>query len=289
MKTRTDLLDQIVIGDCVAVMSEIEPDTFDLVVTSPPYYNARPEYAEWASYAAYLDDMRKWLTALYRVLKPGRRLVWNVSVVSSGTAGEGLAPIPHDSVRIALDVGFVLRSEFFWHYPPRAEHAPIGSFPLGPSVLPLRSTEHILLFQKPNDKMPKYDALTDDLKPYNFMDNDFFKKFVLRQVWEIPPETDKAHPAPFPEGLVEPCLRMWSRPGDLVYDPFMGSGTVAIAAMKWRRYYFGTELSKEYARAAERRITCRMVELSMSQMILPVFIPKVAAQPQPTETQPAMI
>ena len=73
-------------------------------------------------------------------------------------------------------------------------------------------------------------------------------------VWRFSPERNNNHPAPFPIELPENCILACSKEGDLVYDPFMGSGTTAVAAKKHNRHYIGSELSEEYVRKAEERL-----------------------------------
>lgn len=270
----------IVLGDCVEVLRELPPDTFHLAITSPPYYNTRPEYSEWPSYGAYLADLHRWLCEIYRVLKPGRRLVWNVSNVPVNVEGQPkLLPLESDSIQRGLTAGFVLRNMIFWRDPADARLAEPGSFPNGPSVLLKEEVEYLIVFQKPAPAghRPNYEKLSPELAGFNVMDRAFYRDRVAHQVWNIHPvikinqngENTFGHPAPFPEELIEPCIRMWSRPNEIVLDPFMGSGTTAVSALKWQRLYFGCELNPEYLKLAQRRIARREMELLTQQIFLP--------------------
>lgn len=272
-------LDSVVVGNLLEVLGLLPGDCIDLAVTSPPYFNAREEYAHWPSYEAYLEEVQKWFDALFRVLKPGRRLVWNIQNLPATDGLPRLLPLYADSLFHAQKAGFIYRNTIYWNDPADARIPEPGSFPNGPSVLMKENLEQLLVMQKPvppGYKKKSYPKLSDELKPFNEMDTDFYRDRVVRQVWDIHPvvkinskgENTFGHPAPFPEDLVEPCIRMWSRPEEIVLDPFMGSGTTALSAMKWRRHYFGCDLSADYVRLANRRIERREMELLTRQLVM---------------------
>ena len=275
-------LDTIVLGDNKDTMAKMPENCIDFSMTSCPYFNWRPEYATWDTYAAYLDSMRVWFKGLFKVLKPGRRLVWNIPVIAHPDGyHKGLLPLPHDSVRLALAEGFLLRGEIFWDDPAGKDKWPTGSYPFGPSVLMRRAVEHLIVLQKPAPKSPpQYAPLPPELKPYNLMDKNFFRDRVSKQVWLIPPRNGSdGHDAAYPEALVDPCLRMWSRPGEIVFDPFMGSGTTALSAITWKRHFFGCEWLEKYKALAERLIEQRLFQLANEQMDMSAFFPELNTKP----------
>lgn len=275
-------LDTVVEGEMTVVNGNLPEGSIDFAITSPPYYNARRDYSEWPTYEAYLSDVEKWLRAIFRVLKPGRRLAWQVSNIFEKDVF--ILPIPSDSMVLARKIGFIVRQELFWDDPAAGNNWLVGSFPHGPSVLLQQSVEHLLVLQKPghNSRQTKYDKLPEELLPYDFMDTNFFRDTVSKNVWRISPviklnnkgENLLGHSAPFPEELVEPCIRMWSRPGEIVLDPFMGSGTTGRVALKWRRHFFGCDKMPEFVRLANKRIEERRVEIETEKLML---IPPIIA------------
>ena len=268
-------LNTVVAGDCLDVMAQMPENSVDMIITSPPYYNAR-EYSHWDTYEAYVADLNRWMQACFRVLKPGRRMAWNVDdLLKSAEKFHNCTP-SIDSVIAAKSSGFSVKTVVIWDDPMNAEGWRPGTGHNGPGVVINYSIEYVWVFQKPRGETNhhwKHDPIPKELEKYNWMDNDFLAKFARKQVWTIPSERQPDHPAPFPEALVEPCIRMWSLPGWLVFDPFMGSGTTAISAMKWKRDFFGCDQLPQYVRLAQARIRQRSMELLTNQMFLPEPVP----------------
>jgi site-specific DNA-methyltransferase (adenine-specific) len=257
----------VVLGDTIETLEKCLGDCFDLVVTSPPYYNARPEYAEWGSFDAYESWLWEVFGELGRTLKPGRRLCWNIADYAIETDdGTFAAPISACSIKAAEHAGLKLRHWIVWEDPAAlARRHPTGTFPHGSSVVLKHSIEFVIVFQKPLQGKPIYGKLPPELEPYNQMGPEFFRTRVSNQIWSISRKSDKTHPAVFPEELVEPLIRMWSRPGDLVCDPFMGSGTTALSALLWRRKFFGIERDTQYHAYALGRIGERRMAIAANE------------------------
>jgi len=249
----------------------LQDGIFDLIVTSPPYYNAR-QYAQWATYQDYVDWLGKVMVELARTLKPCKRLCWNICDYALETDdGTFAAPISADSIKAAERAGLRLRHWLVWSDPAAlARRSPTGTFPRGPSVVLHHSLEFVIVFQKPG-KNGKYLPLPTELEPYNQMGPAFFRERVQNQIWSINRKSDKNHPAVFPEELVEPLIRMWSRPGDLVFDPFAGSCTTAISAMLWRRNFFGYELNEKYFEYGMGRIRRRQIDIASDSLTKDLF------------------
>jgi len=239
---------RILIGNNLDWLPTLEEGSVHLGVTSPPYYNER-DYAQWESYEEYLADMRRTLEACYRVLAPGRRLVWNVAVIPQGA--KGLLAIPHDTVQIAREVGWVFRDEAIWVKDNIETLAPPGTYPYPGNCLIMPTHEHLLHFRKPGQAL--YGHVTPEQREAGKIDDDQFYSWRLaRSCWTgIKPEGKRAstwggHSAPFPFRLVEPVIRAWSFPGETVLDPFCGSGTVSRVAADWGRNSVGIELHPEF-------------------------------------------
>jgi modification methylase len=266
---------KILFGDTLDVMPTLPDESQDLIVTSPPYYNARTEYASWESYEAYVEWLDLVMAQLARLIKPGRRVCWNIMdyaiVKENGTFS---VPISAHSIQAALKHGLELRDWIIWQVPGMLNsNAPTGTFPGGPSVVLNHSVSFVIVFQKPAKDRPAYTPLPPELEKYNVMGKSFLQTYVRSQVWQIDftHADHKDHPAAFPEELVTPMIRMWTRPGELVFDPFMGSGTTAVAALAWRRDFLGTERMESYYHFAKKRVAER--QFSLSQKGLFEFAP----------------
>jgi DNA modification methylase len=267
-----ELENTIALGDTIETLSRLPDDVFDFIVTSPPYFNAR-EYAQWATYQDYVKWLGEVLGQLGRTLKPGRRLCWNIcDYAIKEDNGTFAVPISADSVKAAERAGLKLKHWILWEDPAAlARRHPIGSFPNGPSVVLHHTVEFVIVFQKPLQKYHSHGKLPPELEPYDKMGKDFFIRFVANQIWRIRRESNAVHPAVFPEELVEPMIRMWSRPGELVLDPFMGSGTTAVSAMLWRRKFFGIERDETYRQYALDRIKRRELAIMTDAMTNNLF------------------
>jgi len=267
-----ELENTVILGDSIEAMKKLPDACIDLCVSSPPYYNAKP-YSSCDKYEDYVAWLGEVFGQLGRTLKPGRRLCWNICDYSvKEDNGTFAATISADSVKAAERAGLRLRHWIIWEYPGAvAIRHPIGSFPNGPSVVINHTIEFVIVFQKPLQKYHSYGKLPPELEPYNKMGKDFFIRFVANQIWRIWRESNAVHPAVFPEELVEPMIRMWSRPSELVLDPFMGSGTTAVSAMLWRRKFFGIERDETYRQYALDRIKRRELAIMTDAMTNNLF------------------
>lgn len=232
-----------VINHSSETMSELPDNSVSLMVTSPPY-NVGKEYDADLSLEEYLGFLKKVLTETFRALAPGGRVAFNV-------ANLGRKPyIPlnsHISV-IASEIGYLMRGEIIWI---KAKGAG-GSCAWGswmsagnPTLRDLH--EYILVFSKDRFDKPR--------KGKSTISRDEFM-MATTSVWTIPPESAKrvGHPAPFPVALVERLINLYTFEGDVVLDPFMGSGSTAVAAVKTGRLFVGYEISKDYIELCYRRI-----------------------------------
>ena len=146
------------------------------------------------------------------------------------------------------DIGFEFLEDIIWKKPDGAVINRNGGFyrhrkPLAykPNIV----TEYILVFKKPSKKLLDYFIKNESLV------GDGYER---TNVWEIHPETNSKHTAPFPLGLAERVITYYSYENDLVFDPFIGSGTTAVAAKKLGRNYLGFEIHQEYVDMANERL-----------------------------------
>jgi len=224
-------------------MHHIPDGSVALAFTSPPY-NAGKEYDEDLDLGAYLDLITRVAAEVYRVLRPGGRYVVNI-------ANLGRKPyIPLHAYFYArhMAVGFLPAGEIIWQKGKSMSGSCAWGSWLSAKAPRLRDVhEYLLVFVK--DSFGRPDKGESDI------DRDEFLAATL-SVWEIPPESARrvGHPAPFPVELAQRVIRLYSYVGDVVLDPFNGSGSTCVAAALTGRRYVGYDISEEYCRLAEARL-----------------------------------
>ena len=230
--------------NCLDTMARMPDDYVDLTLTSPPYDNLR-------EYNGYSFDFESIAKELYRVTKPNGLLVWVVgdAVIDGSESGS--------SFRQALyfkELGFKLHDTMIYEknspaYPARANGNRYTQIFEYMFVFAKGKVPNQLICDKPNkwaghkDFSGKLKNPVPDFSPRN----NIWKYTTSFNGWK--------HPAPFPEALAHDHIVSWSKEGDLVYDPFMGSGTTAFVARSLRRNYIGSEISKEYCDIIEKRLS----------------------------------
>ncbi len=241
-------------------MRNVESDSVALVVTSPPYF-AGKEYEESlgrngvpGSYFEFLTLLHDVFSECKRVIEPGGRIAVNV-------ANLGRRPyrsLAGDVTEILQDLGLLLRGEVVWW----KGRAAGGSCAWGtfqrPSNPVLRDvTERIIIASKGRfDRALKpEERLRQDMPSTATISRDEFLE-ATTDLWEIPPEsaTRVGHPAPFPVAIPRRLIELYTYEGDLVLDPFMGSGTTAVAALRTQRHYLGFDTDKSYVARAKARV-----------------------------------
>ena len=251
-------------------MDAVESNSVALVVTSPPYF-AGKQYEEVlgvggvpATYFEYLELLRDVFAECKRVLEPGGRIAVNV-------ANLGRRPyrsLSSDVTEILQSLGLLLRGEVIW----LKGKAAGGSCAWGtfqrPSNPVLRDvTERIVIASKGRfDRALKPEQrLAQGLPSTATISRDEFVE-ATTDLWEIAPEsaTKVGHPAPFPVELPQRLIELYTYEGDVVLDPFVGSGSAALAAVRTGRHYIGFDNDKSYAAAARRRIVDEKARLASS-------------------------
>ena len=263
VRPNSECLDELWVGDArdMDAYGDVADSTVALVVTSPPYF-AGKEYEEAvgeghvpASYVEYLEMLRDIFEECARKLEPGGRIAVNV-------ANLGRRPyrsLSADVIGILQDdLGLLLRGEVIWR---KAEGAAgncaWGSFqrPANPVLRDL--TERVVIASKGRfDRAVSFaDRAAQGLPSRATANADEFMD-ATTDVWDIPAEsaTRVGHPAPFPVELPERLIDLYTYAGDLVLDPFMGSGTTAVAAVRTGRHYVGFDTDAGYLEVAKQRI-----------------------------------
>jgi modification methylase len=237
--------DKIIQGDCLAVMRQMPDNCVDLIITSPPYNlknstgngmkscttsgkwagaalrNGYARHGDCMPHAEYAAWQRACLTEMFRLIPDTGAIFYN----HKWRVQDGLLQDRQDIV-----AGFPVRQILIWKRK--------GGINFNPGYF-LPTYEVIYIIAKPRFRLaPKANAFGD--------------------VWEFTQEMNNPHPAPFPVALIERII--WSTYADTVLDPFMGSGTTAIAALASGRKYVGIELAPEYVQMAEERIKSYLIQ-----------------------------
>ncbi|RKY19655.1 MAG: site-specific DNA-methyltransferase [Planctomycetota bacterium] len=240
------------------------PDaSIHLVVTSPPYwtlkrYNEHPDQlGHVKDYEVFLGELEKVWRECFRVLVPGGRLVCVVGDVCLSRRAFGrhvVVPLHADIAVMCRKIGFDNLNPIIWHKIANASfEVENGSKFLGkpyePNAIIKNDIEFILMQRKPGG----YRRPTQYQRDKSRMSKEEFDSW-FRQFWKIPGESTRKHPAPFPFELAYRLVRMFSFVEDTVLDPFCGTGTTILAAMKAGRNSIGIEIDTHYVNIAEQRL-----------------------------------
>lgn len=251
------------IGDSEELLKELPNESVDLVFTSPPYYNAKPEYAEYLSYEEYLLKMKRIIHEIYRVLNEGRFFVLNVSPVlirraSRSEASRRIA-VPYDFHQLFIEEGFDFIDDIIWVKPEgagwatgRGRRFAADRNPMQYKPVPV--TEYVLVYRKKTDKLIDW-LIRKHPDQQAVLDSKIEDGYETTNVWKITPAHCKEHPAIFPIELAEKVIKYYSFKGDVVLDPFGGTGTTAKAAIKLNRRFAIFEKEEEYANLLKKSLS----------------------------------
>jgi len=235
-------MDQIHCQSATA-MSQLPSNSVALAFTSPPY-NVGKAYEGDLSMAAYFDLIRDVAREVYRVLLPGGRYVINIANLGR----KPYIPLHAYFYGIHGEVGFLPMGEVIWQKAKGASgNCAWGSWQSAKAPRLRDLHEYLLIFTKAHFARP--DRGESDIGRDEFM-------AATLSIWEIPAESAKriGHPAPFPVALAERVVRLYSYVGDVVLDPFAGSGTTCVAAAQNGRHYVGFDVAEEYCALARQRL-----------------------------------
>lgn len=226
-------------------MHELPDCSVHLMVTSPPY-NVGKDYDEDLSLEEYLGFLNTVWKEVFRVLVPGGRACVNVANLGRKPYIPLNGLITKDMARL----GFLMRGEIIWNKAASASTSTAWGSWQSATNPTLRDThEYILVFSKGSFRREKMDGRESTISKDEFLE-------FTKSVWEFSSESAKkvGHPAPFPVELPYRLIQLYTFLGEVVLDPFMGSGQTALAALKTGRCYLGYEINEEYLKLANDRI-----------------------------------
>ena len=245
-------------------LSFINDKSVHLVLTSPPYFNLK-EYRKGHNqlgiindYQQFVDELEKVWKECYRILVPGGRIVCVVGDVCLSRRKYGrhvVMPLHSDIAVSCRKIGFDNLNPILWHkisnasYEANTNSSILGK-PYEPNAIIKNDMEYILMERKPGS----YRKPTEKQREESRIDKEDFQNW-FSQIWEMPgASTRNGHPAPFPLELATRLVKMFSFVGDVVLDPFSGSGTTMLAAINTNRNSIGIETEEYYCRSTIQRL-----------------------------------
>ncbi|GAB6395529.1 MAG: methyltransferase [Bacteroidales bacterium] len=225
-------------------MSEIPDNSVHLMITSPPY-NVSKEYDEDLSLKEYLELLANSFKETYRILVNGGRACINVANLGR----KPYIPLSDYISKLMIRIGFNMRGEIIWNKAASASPSTAwGSWQSAANPILRDIHEYILVFSKGDYKREK-GTKENTITKEQFME-------WTKSIWIMNAESAKriGHPAPFPEELPYRLIQLYSFKGDIILDPFMGSGTTAVSALRTDRKFVGYDISQEYIHLAQKRI-----------------------------------
>jgi DNA modification methylase len=248
------LRNTIVCGDSEFTLPDLPAESIDLVFTSPPYFNARPDYSDFVAYEDYLLKMRKVIQQVHRLLSEGRFFVMNTAPVllrrASRSGSSRRLAVPFDLHRIFTEEGFDFIDDIIWVKPEgagwatgRGRRFAADRNPLQYKAVPV--TEYVIVYRKHSERLIDW-HIRNHADREAVKDSRITGEYEKTNIWRLPPAHNRNHPAVFPVALAERVIRYYSFKNDVVLDPFAGVGTVGEAAVKLGRRFVLGEMIPEY-------------------------------------------
>ena len=251
---------KIIIGDS-RKMIEVNENSIDLVVTSPPYwhikdYGVEGQIGYGQSLHEYLKDLYRVWKECYRILKPGRRLCINIGDQFARSIIYGrykIIPLHAEFISQCEKINFDYMGAIIWQKKTTMNTTGganvMGSYPYPPNGMVEIDYEFILIFKKPgkSEKIPK------EIKERSRMTKEEWKEYFYGH-WYFGGARQIGHEAMFPEELPRRLIKMYTFVDDIVLDPFLGSGTTLKVALELNRNGIGYEINEEYLKVIKEKI-----------------------------------
>lgn len=224
-------------------LSILPDSSVHLMITSPPYAVGKEYDKDW-TLEEYLTLLRDVFKETYKKLVPGGRACINIANIGRSP----YIPLHAYIIKDMLDIGYLMRGEIIWDKGASAGTSTAwGSWKSAKNPTLRDVHEYILIFSK--ETFRREDDGKSTISKEEFLE-------YTKSIWRFPTESAKkvGHPSPFPVELPYRLIQLYSFKGDVVIDPFVGSGTTCVAAIKLGRYYVGFDISEEYVELARKRI-----------------------------------
>lgn len=250
-----NLLNTTILGDS-RNMEKIPDNSIHLILTSPPY-NVTKEYDDNLTLPEYLQFLKEVFQEGWRVLATGGRVAINIANVGR----KPYLPLHMYLTQVMIDLGFLMRGMIIWDKGMTGNSMAWGSWQSASNPTLRDTNEFLLIFSKDKFKRIR-GGKKDSIKKGDFIN-------WTRSIWTFPPESAKriGHPAPFPIELPRRLIELYSFEGDIILDPFMGSGTTGLAALKARRNFVGYEREPEYVKLSQKRTHAWKGQFRMTDFI----------------------
>lgn len=245
-------------GDAMKI--PLPTESVDLIVMSPPYLNAR-EYSQWKDLKSYLADMRVALIECFRVLKTSGRIAINVpqGYGRPDNGRDGYIPFDWHFTGMLMDIGFLLRGHIIWNKGVNILRQSMAWGSWRSATNPSLRDQHEIIIVAHKGRSYRE-------KGENTIDSDTFIK-ATSSIWFIPPiSSDRWHPAPFPSEIPRRLIELYTFVGDIVCDPFSGTGTTERMAISLGRKGIGIDLNYDYCRRAKDSLPQLRLDLVVDPM-----------------------
>ncbi|MFQ3607888.1 MAG: site-specific DNA-methyltransferase [Chloroherpetonaceae bacterium] len=261
-----DTTQTVVVGSSTE-MKEVADASVHLIVTSPPYFNAKMYSREpLENNLGDVHDIDEWFEKIgqvwrecFRVLQPGRKMFINIMNLPVRLDGGGYRTLNlvGRTIDLCEEIGFIFKRDIVWQKT-NGVRAHFGTYPFPGGILINNMHEFILEFDKPQKLgTNKYGHLTKAQKEQSKLDKEFWLSIKNSDVWLMKPEKsgqNRTHVAPFPKELPRRLIKAFSYVSETILDPFLGSGTSCVVAAELGRNGIGYELNPEIAEDAVREI-----------------------------------
>jgi DNA modification methylase len=250
--------------DCLSFLNRVKSNSIDSMVTSPPYYNAR-EYSQWKNFYNYLNDMFKICQASFNSLKDGGVFFYNIgdifdnpNIVVKSKMGEKRVALGAYLILIFQSAGFELLDNIIWDKGETQSNRHKNDGNYTPYYQrPANSYEHMFIFKKPGELIvSKEKCMTSNIQ-----------KFSPVIKINSKGENKFGHTAPYPVDLPLLSILTFTNKNDIIYDPFLGSGTSVYTAVINKRRGLGTEMDKAYFKLSENFINNKLKETKQMSLI----------------------
>lgn len=227
------------------VMNELPDYSVHLMITSPPY-NVSKEYDQNLTLDEYRQLLKKVFAETYKKLVTGGRACINIANLGR----KPYIPLHSYIIKDMLDIGYLMRGEIIWNKASSASPSTAWGTWLSAANPILRDIhEYILVFCKESFSRRRPTGRKSTISKQEFLE-------LTKSVWTFPAESARkiGHPAPFPVELPYRIIQLYTFKDEIVLDPFVGSGSACIAALKAKRHYVGYDINKSYVKLAETRM-----------------------------------